>query len=136
MTTFGRDTSCANSLRSGRFVTGVRLVAESYYRRLTTPRGLLRGGEEEANYGLDLTALVGQPVSASEAAALPGRVEAELLKDERTLSVTVSILPEKTDDGVGVRWLVTVDADTTEGPFTMQMGVTDVTAELIGIQEG
>ncbi|MTV47148.1 hypothetical protein GM528_12520, partial [Streptococcus pneumoniae] len=58
MTTyFGYDISCTRGMKSGRFVSGVELVAQAYYRRLTTTRGTLIGGEEEQNYGLNLMSL-------------------------------------------------------------------------------
>ena len=43
MTDFGFDTSCTTALRTGRFSSGPRLVAEACFRRLSTLRGTLRG---------------------------------------------------------------------------------------------
>src|SRR5262245_61811739 len=91
-TNFGRDLSCSTSIRSGRFVSGARLVAEAAYRRLTTPRGMLRGSEEEQNYGIDVTELVGSATSPATVATLQGRIRAELEKDERIESVNVTII--------------------------------------------
>jgi hypothetical protein len=132
-TSLGRDTSCLSELRSGRFVTGGRLVGESVYRRLTTPRGSLRGGEDEADFGFDLSDLVGSAATAADVAALPGRIEAELLKDERIESVSVDV--ENTSTGVGIELEVTIEAETSEGPFTLQLSVDDVTVELLGLSE-
>jgi hypothetical protein len=131
MTILGRDTSCMTALRSGRFVSGARLVAESAYRRLSTPRGSLRGGEEEADFGFDLTELIGSATTATDAAALPGRIEAELLKDERIESVTVTVA--NVSAGVGTELEVTIEAETSVGPFTLQLGVDDLTVELVGL---
>jgi hypothetical protein len=58
-TNYGRELSCTRTLKTGRYVSGVTVVAEAIYRRLTTPRGMLLGGESEGNYGLDLMSLVG-----------------------------------------------------------------------------
>jgi len=132
-TEFGRDVSCTDSLRTGRFATGVRLVGESYYRRLTTPRGTLRGGEAEANFGLDLTEYIGRTNSKADRAALPGLIANELGKDERTLSVAVDIV-ETISAGL-VTWAITIEAETTAGPFTLQIGVSEVSASLLGITE-
>jgi hypothetical protein len=132
-TNFGKDVSCTDSMRTGRYATGVRLVAESYYRRLTTPRGTLRGGEDEANFGLDLNNYVGQTNSRAAKAALPGQIAAELGKDERTLSVDPEI--EETIEAGLVTWTITIRALTTVGPFTLQIGVGSVSASLLGIRE-
>ncbi len=132
-TEFGKDTSCSSELRTGRYAKGVRLVAESYYRRLTTPRGTLRGGEEEANFGLDLVGKLGSASTKRDAAALPGQIQSELMKDERTLSVDVTVA--ESVDGPSTSWVVTVEASTTEGPFTLQLSVDDVSVDLLGISE-
>jgi hypothetical protein len=128
---FGRDTSCTTSMRTGRTVTGVRLVAESAYRRLTTPRGMLRGGEKEANFGLDLTELVGSVSTARDEASLPGRIAAELSKDERIESVDVQVT--KTTASGLTSFQIRVEATTGEGPFVLAIGVTEVSVELLGI---
>lgn len=134
-TEYGKDVSCLTEMRTGRYAKGVRLVAESYFRRLTTPRGMLRGSEAEADFGFDLTEKVGTLASKSARAALPSEITSELMKDERSQSIDVEVTETKTDDGVGVKWIVTIDAVTTEGPFTLQLGVTNVSAELLGITE-
>jgi len=118
-------------MRSGRYATGVRLVAEACYRRLTTPRGMLYGGEEEQNYGLDITSLVGTSSAKADAASLPGRIEAELRKDERIDTVKVTI--DEIATAGEISWVVTIDVVTAEGPFALQIGVSEVTAQLLGI---
>lgn len=128
---YGRDTSCMGSLRTGRFVTGARLVAESVYRRLTTPRGMLRGGEAELIFGIDLTDLIGDTNPRVVAATLPGRVRSEIEKDERILSVDVTVL-ETTSGGL-TSFTVTVDAVTGAGPFSLQLLASAVSVELLGI---
>lgn len=130
-TSFGRDTSCTTELKTGRYATGIRLVAESYFRRLTTPRGMLRGGEDEANFGLDLTTKIGTVANRSERAALAGQIKTELGKDDRTLDVDVTIAAST--EGPSTTWVVTVEAQTTEGPFVLNIGVSEVSAELLGI---
>ena len=133
-TDYGTDTSCLTSLRTGRLVSGVRLVAEAAYRRITTPRGQLQGGEDEANYGIDLADLIGSVATTADAAALPGRIENELLKDERIESVDVDVASTKS--GPAVSWSVTIEAQTSEGPFSLVLAVSDVTVELLGLTTG
>jgi hypothetical protein len=134
MADFGRDLSCTASLRTGRYVTGARLVAEAAYRRLTTPRGMLSGGEEEAIYGLDLTELTGAIASDAEAATIGGRVQAELLKDDRVTSVEVSVTA--TSSGPAVAYEIAIVAQTDAGPFDLTLAVDDVTVELLGLAAG
>lgn len=131
MTDFGRDISCTSSLRTAQFVSGPRLVAEALFRRLTTPRGMLRGGDEEANYGKDLTELIGSASTKADAASLEGQVRNEALKDERILSADVVVV--RTVDGPATTFNITINATTKEGPFTLTLGVNEVTVQLLGI---
>ncbi len=131
-TDYGRDISCLDSLRPGRFVSGVRLVAEAAYRRLNTPRGLLRGGEEEENYGLDLTALVGGSSTKADAASLPGRIAVELKKDDRIDTVDVEVLPSV--DGPATSLQITISAVTIQDEaFELVLLASDVTVELLKV---
>lgn len=129
---FGRDISCLDTLRTGRFSSGVRLVAEACYRRLITPRGELRGGDEDGNYGLDLTAFVGAPNPASVAASLPGRIRSELSKDERVETVNATVTTST--NGPATTFLVAIDVTTSAGPFTLTLEASDVTIELLGLE--
>lgn len=128
-TSYGRDVWCDDSLRTGRYATGVRLVAQNAYHRLTTPRGMLRGGEDEANYGLDLVGLVGTAESTGLAAALPGKIQNELLKDERIEEVRATVT--RSQDGPAVTYEIEIEADTSEGPFELVLSVADVTVALL-----
>jgi hypothetical protein len=130
---FGKDISCTTSLKAGRYVTGVRLVAEAAFRRLTTPRGMLRGGEEEASYGIDLTELVGLGASKAIEASLPGRIAAELGKDERIEKVSAEVVASTS--GAETTYAITVRCETAGGPFTLQLSASDVTVELLDISE-
>ncbi len=129
----GREISCTTVLKTGRYATGVRLVAEACYRRLTTPRGSLRGGESEQNYGLDLASLIGSSKTKADAAALPGRIRSELEKDERVESVTADVLV--TVDGPGTTFAITIEVVTSVGPFTLKLLASAVSVELLGISE-
>ncbi len=134
MTDLGRDTICTTSLRTGRFATGARLVAEADFRRLTTPRGMLRGGEEEQNYGLDLTERIGSVATKADAAALGGQIRSELMKDDRHDEVTVTVV--RSISGPAESWNITVEAKTGAGPFTLVLLASAVTVELLGITTG
>lgn len=131
---FGQDTSCTTELRPGTRVSGARLVGEAAYRRLTTVRGTLRGGEDEANYGDDLSNLIGTVQSDNDAAAVPARVKNELQKDDRidvqntTIEATVV-----RDAGAIVSIGIVIDAQTSAGPFTLTLSVSAVGVELVGL---
>lgn len=129
-TDYGRDTSCTTGRRSGRLVTGPRLVAEAIYRRLTTPRGRLRGGKDEQSYGMDLTDLIGQATSRARVAAMGGQIALEVEKDARILSADVSVVA--TDIGPGVELTVTVRATLREGgSFVLVLAVSEATVALL-----
>ncbi len=130
-TDFGRDVSCTDTMRTGRLVSGPRLVAEACYRRLITPRGTLLGGEDEANYGLDLGGLLGSSTSAAEVAALPGRIRNELLKDERVESVEALVTATTTAGSTS--YVIDVTGTTAEGPFELKLAVADVTLAVLKI---
>lgn len=134
MTDFGYDTSCTTALRTGRFSSGVRLVAEAAFRRLSTPRGTLRGGDDEQNYGIDLADMIGAATTAATAAALPGQIESELLKDERIDSVIVTV--KASTVGPATSYVISVEGQTDEGPFSLVLSVNDVTVDLLNISAG
>ena len=134
-TDFGRDTWCRDSLRTGRYATGVELVAQAVYHRLITVRGTLRGGEEEANYGLGLEDLVGFVGDVDLLKlTLPGRIRQELLKDERILDAAATVIASS--DGPAITLTITIECSTAEGPFRLVLAVGDVTVELVGLEVG
>ncbi len=88
---FGLDTSCTDRLYPGRLVSGGQLLAEACYRRLTTERGSL---EDDLNYGFAVSLLLGGEVTEADVLSFRGRIEGELLQDDRidpeTLRVDVT----------------------------------------------
>jgi hypothetical protein len=130
----GRDTWCLDSLRPGVWAVGVYLVAQRCYRRLITPAGTLRGGEDEENFGLDLAGFIGSTDTATAQSMLPVMVRNELLKDPAVEDVTVTAF--RTDLGGGrVSWRLTIDVVTTAGDVELIVGVDGVTVDLIGVRE-
>ena len=130
-TEFGTDISCTTSLQTGRLSKGVRVVAEAAFRRITTPRGMLLGGEEEANYGIDLSTYIGKEATKDTVASLPAIIRAELSKDERILTVVVDVVAQ--EDGPLVTLNISIECTTNEGPFALQLAVTKVETSLLGI---
>jgi hypothetical protein len=130
MTDFGYDTSCTDELRTGRFASGKRLVAEAIYRRLITRKGELL---DSLDYGFMLEEYLGAVTSAAEIAALPDLIRQQILRDDRLLSADVVV--EETSLGPERRWDVTIGAYTAEGPFELVIAVGDVTTALVGFKE-
>ncbi len=132
-TGFGRDTWCTDSLSPGRYVTGKLLLAQAIYRRLTTPRGTLRGSDEAAAYGFDVSAYVGV-VGEDAANVLPAQVVSEILKDDRVLNATCRATASTGTNGL-VTVLLEIDvepADETED-FTLTFSVTEALTKLVSV---
>lgn len=132
MTDFGRDTWCADSLQPGRMVSGVRAVALRTYRRLTTPKGTLRGGRDELDFGLDLAGLCGAAATKELENALGPRVATEVAKDPMIKSATCTVASSRS--GAETSWSIRVDAKTGVGPFALVLQVSDVTVDLLGLE--
>lgn len=110
-TGYGIDIWCGDSLVTGRYSRGKMNVILALYRRLRTPRGTLRGiddgtgliaaNEDELAYGFDLAELVGAVGPETAVQIAPGRIQAELLKDDRVIDVlVVAQQPVYTPDGM------------------------------------
>lgn len=131
---FGVDSYCYDTLRTGRLVSGVEVLAQAIYRRLTTPRGTLDDGEEGSIYGLDLLDFTGMVGTAEAVNAIPDMVVAEVLKDDRVARAEVSSTIGRGTDG-----LVTINVDIDVFPadeaqsFTLSLAVSDVTVALLGV---
>lgn len=127
----GRDIYCLDALRPGVWARGLQLVGQRCYRRLITPRGALRGGEDEENFGLDLAEFIGSSDGATVAAMLPVMTRNELLKDPAVDDVTVSA--QRTEIAKRVTWRLTISVSTTDGDLTLIVSVDGVTIDLIGL---
>ncbi|AKT38249.1 hypothetical protein [Chondromyces crocatus] len=113
---FGVDLDCAEDLDPLMgTVTGLQVVAQAIYRRLSTPRGMVL---DAPDYGFDLRSLLHKGMSPAEQAALPGLVRAEVLKEERIQSATVQILDFTSD-----AFRLSIRCVTAEGPFLMTLHV-------------
>lgn len=129
---YGTDTMCIDSLRTGRFARGLAVLAQRDYHRLCTPQGTLRGGPNEKNFGLDLAGMCGAAITTALEASIPQRVKNELLKDPQNKAVDVHV--RRSDLGGGdVQWTVTVDVDAAVGSFSLVLGVSGVTVELLDL---
>lgn len=133
---YGTEIYCYDKLRTGRLVSGVEVVAQALYRRLTTPRGTLRGGEDESVYGLDLLDFIGRVGTAAAIDALPGAIEAECLKDGRVAQVDCTVTSTVNADGL-TQLAITIDAQLHDpgDSFALTLAATDVAVSLIGFEQ-
>lgn len=130
---FGADTFCDHTgLRPGRLVRGNLALAQALLRRATTPRGVLRGGEEESNYGLDVAGYVGSVGPQIAARALPSVLRTEWLKDDRVADVAIEGLVTQNTDGTSdvVLSCVVQPADESE-TFPLTLSVNDTTGTVL-----
>ncbi len=134
MTGFGVDTYCYDQIFTGRMASGVHVLAQACYRRLTTARGTLDDGEEGSVYGLDIEDFIGRVGTASSVDAIPGLVQAELLKDDRVDSIDTRASVVHGVDGLDS---ITIDLDVfpkdESGAFTLSVSVSEVTIALLGV---
>lgn len=128
--TFGVDTYAdRESIRTGRLAAGLRCMAQNIVHRLDTPRGMLRGGQDERDYGIDLPGLIGSTQNGQDAAALPVKISNELRKDRRVVRVVSTV--NETHDGVAVSWDVSITVHAAEGSFSIAASAVDL--EIVGL---
>ena len=128
MTDYGKDITCTDSLKTGSYSTGVRLVAEAIYRRLITRKGQLLGSPD---YGMRVADYLGADTSTGEIAKVTSLIKQEILKDQRVGSADVVVT--EVVEGTERTWTITVDAYTGAGPFSLVLAVSGVSTELLEI---
>jgi hypothetical protein len=126
---YGRDLSCTDSIKTGRFASGLRLVGEALYRRLITRKGYCPGAPD---YGLRVADYLGTDTTPGDIIKLQGLIKQELRKDERIDSVDVTVT-ETEGDGTERTWTIQVNVWTGLGPFRLVLAVSSVTTELLEI---
>lgn len=135
-TGYGVDAWCADEYVSGRYTRGFMTVALALYRRLITPRGMLRGGEEERNGGLDLSEYVGAVGTTRALQALPNLVRGELQKDDRVAPGGVVVRPTistETNGDVTIELAIDVQLADEGEEFTLTVGVDDTSTDLLNV---
>lgn len=138
---FGRDLWCDEYLITTRMATGWRALAQAIFRRLTTPRGTLGGvGQQAAEasvYGVDLSAWIGSTDPDRAERELPGRVQAEILKDDRVQSAAVRFTRSSSPGFVGgVQFSVVIEV-TAKDPklnFRLTLSASQAVTELVSAE--
>lgn len=122
-TGYGYDTSCTDGIDTARMVSGVELVAQALYRRLTTPRGSLTFTEAHLTYGFDVTQFVGLVGYQIAEQALPAQIENELLQDDRVDSVECAVTLIRVGIDYTLRIVCGVTLEDAGGNFDLTMTV-------------
>jgi hypothetical protein len=147
MTDFGHDLSCAFDLTpSMAEADGIAAYQEHQIRMLQTPRGQLY---RYPNRGFDLRDQVAKELGETD--TIRRGIEQELLADERALDVRADVVYAQSREQVPERFadladelvrlggqltdtvLVSAITRTAEGPFTLTLGVSGVTLQLLGL---
>lgn len=132
---FGRDVLCIDSRQTGRYATGVALIAQRLYHRLITPPGSLRGSKKLRDFGLGIQRWIGQAVSRPVfLASVPARIRAELRKDPQTSRVEPAVVDERAANN-DLRYRIRIQAYTAAGPFAFNLGVDEgLSASYLGLE--
>jgi hypothetical protein len=132
---YGREVWCTDAIVTGRYVTGWLVVAQALYRRLITPRGTLRWGDEESCYGLDVSGFVGAMGEDASVLALPALVAAELSKDDRVADVRCSALTSEANGLISIVLTVDVVLASEDSDFRLTLSITDARVVLLSASE-
>lgn len=133
---YGVEAWCTDEYVSGRYARGWMVVAQAIYRRLITPRGMLRGGDEERNGGLDLSEYVGAVGTVTALAALPNLVRGEIQKDDRVMPGGVNVRAtssQETNGDVTITLEISVRLADESEDFALTVGVDETSVELLDV---
>lgn len=130
MTNFGYDLSCTDDLTLGMDeIDGsndnVKIISESVYRRLITPRGQLI---DDPDYGYYIAGLMHKGMSANELLTIPDNIKQEILKDERVESANVNLLSSNRNLGIVNLQII---CTTQKEPFSLTISVSEAGAAII-----
>jgi len=106
--------------------SGLQNLGMALARRLITPRGRLF---YDPSYGFDLRDYLNAGVTDSQMAVLPDEISAECAKDERVQAITADVLFVRSSETMKV----TIRGTTAAGPFTLVLGISAVTVEILGL---
>lgn len=121
---YGSDFSCESDIDAGlTVVSGLVCLGQALVRRLQTPRG---GLFYDLEYGTDLREFVNGHASARD---IERAAERELLKDERVEQVRASCSFD------GERAVVRLSVLGAAGPFSLVVGVSSLTVEMLELRE-
>lgn len=117
----------------GRAASGAELVADAILHRMMVGRLLLtEAPEDEADYGEDVRAWVGEALSQEQIEARGPRLQEVLSRDPRIASVAVALRVATGADASRYRFIVAVSAATITGEIIDRIvGVSQVTVDFL-----
>jgi len=126
---YGRDFSVVSTptgpdIDFAHLTTGIAVLGNSLYCRLTTPHGSVIDAPNDC---LDLRALLGAGITQADMQSVQQRVQRECERDQRVLSASVSATYNQTERALSL----TIRVVSAQGPFTMTLNVTDVSVALL-----
>ena len=128
---YGRDLRCIDDA-DDQFseVTGLGLIKQSAYHRLTNDRILGEPGDPDCEeYGFDCVRLSG--MTSAQLLTMPAVLSAVLQRDERIQTADVTLTTITNGDGT-LDVVVTADCTTALGPFKVVFPVSQLTAASLG----
>lgn len=125
---FGQDTSCLTDVGLvDTQITDPRiLVGQRIARRLQTPHGALANIGDDPDFGWDVHQLINARLSPGTLSQYEQQISAECTKDECVQSATVTIT-----QGAGGSVSISVDMQSSAGPFELVLSVDQLTSSLI-----
>jgi hypothetical protein len=123
----GVDAACITDITNTLSLAyGLRNLGMALCRRFTTPRG---GLWYDPSYGYDLRQFLNAGVTDAEIAVMPDEIADEATKDERVQTCTADVLFQRQAETMKV----TIRGETADGPFSLVLGISAVTVEILGL---
>ena len=131
---YGSDLSCWDDVTQNMDelpADSIVLVAQSNYRRITTPRGSL---PDDLDYGIDVRSFLSNATTLQRQREIEGIVIGELRKDDRnqTVNCTYTQLAQTSTTPAGFK--LSINGTTAVGPYSLTLAVINgqaMVAELI-----
>lgn len=118
----------------GRSATGVELVANAIYHRITTDKLLLTGTPDDGyvDFGEDVTKWIKEPLTQEAADAKAPRLAIVIQRDPRINPASINVACDVQTIGAQTRLIIAINCKTTtEQPIALIFGVDQVTVELL-----
>lgn len=128
-TNYGSDSYCLTDIqRISTLVTDPRVViGQRVARRLQTPRGALALINGDPNFGYDVRQLVNAKLTPQFKVTVGNAIRDEVEKDQEVLRAAVSV--DDTSGGNGI--VISIDIQSSDGPFSLVLNVRDLTVEAL-----
>ena len=126
---YGRDfavvsTATGPDIDFAHLSSGVNVLANSLYCRLTTPHGSVI---DSPNDCIDVRSLLGAGLTQADMQVVQQRVQRECERDARVLSATVTATYNQASRVLDL----VIRVQTAQGPFSMTLSVNDLSVALI-----